>query len=243
MVDTMVGGVNFGLTEEQEMLQKMARDFTAKEITLVAAEYDEEEKFPREIFDKAREIGLVNMNVPEEYGGMGASLMDEVVVAEELGYGCTGISTSMSTNGLGNLPIVLAGNDKQKQYWLGERLVDNGELVSYCVTEPGAGSNVVGIKTRAEKKNGSYIINGSKTFITNASYANFYTVFAWTNPKRDMVGCHASSLTAKHPALVSARNLRNWGNAHQIQPKSHLKMSKFQQRISSVKKVWASSLP
>lgn len=211
MVDTMVGGVNFGLTEEQEMLQKMARDFTAKEITPVAAEYDEEEKFPREIFDKAREIGLVNMNVPEEYGGMGASLMDEVVVAEELGYGCTGISTSMSTNGLGNLPIVLAGNDKQKQYWLGERLVDNGELVSYCVTEPGAGSNVVGIKTRAEKKNGSYIINGSKTFITNASYANFYTVFAWTNPEAGHGGMSCFIIDRETPGVSVSKKFEKLG--------------------------------
>ncbi len=183
MVDVVnVPGISFELTEEQEMLQKMARDFTAKEITPVAAQYDEEEKFPRDIFDKAREVGLANMNIPEEYGGMGATLMDEVIVAEELGYGCTGISTSVSTNGLGSLPIVLAGSDEQKAYWLGERLMDNGELVSYCMTEPAAGSNVAGIQTRAEKKNGSYILNGSKTFITNASYANFYTVFAYTNP-------------------------------------------------------------
>ncbi|MEO1645936.1 MAG: acyl-CoA dehydrogenase family protein, partial [Chloroflexota bacterium] len=138
--------------------------------------------FPQDIFDKAREIGLANMNVPEEYGGMGASLMEEVIVAEELGYGCTGISTSVSTNGLGDLPIVIAGNEAQKAHWLGERLVDNGELVSYCMTEPAAGSNVVGIQTRAEKKGAKYILNGSKTFITNASYANFYTVFAKTDP-------------------------------------------------------------
>ncbi|MEL6407282.1 MAG: acyl-CoA dehydrogenase family protein [Chloroflexota bacterium] len=183
MVSTMkMDGVSFALTEEQEMLQKMARDFTAREIIPVAAEYDEHATFPQDIFDKAREIGLANMNVPEEYGGMGASLMEEVIVAEELGYGCTGISTSVSTNGLGDLPIVIAGNEAQKAHWLGERLVDNGELVSYCMTEPAAGSNVVGIQTRAEKKGAKYILNGSKTFITNASYANFYTVFAKTDP-------------------------------------------------------------
>lgn len=212
MVDTMqMSGINFALTEEQEMLQKMAREFTAREIIPVAAEYDEQSKFPRDIFDKAREIGLVNMNIPEEYGGMGASLMDEIIVAEELGYGCTGISTSMSTNGLGCLPIVLAGSDEQKQYWLGERLMDKGELVSYCMTEPAAGSNVIGIKTRAEKKNGSYIINGSKTFITNASHANFYSVFAITNPEAGHGGMSCFVVDRETPGVRVSKKFDKLG--------------------------------
>lgn len=183
MVATSVmPGVSFGLTEEQKMLQKMARDFASQEVIPVAEEFDRDAIFPEEIFHKAREIGLVNMNIPEAYGGVGATAFEEVLVAEELGYGCTGISTSISTNGLGSLPIILAGNDQQKQYWLGERLVDQGQFVSYGVTEAAAGSNVVGIQTRAEKKNGKYIINGSKTFITNASHAHFFTVFAKTDP-------------------------------------------------------------
>jgi acyl-CoA dehydrogenase len=122
------------------------------------------------------------MNIPAEYGGVGASPFEEVLVAEEIAYGCTGISTSISTNNLGSLPLILGGNEQQKQYWLGERIVDQGQFVSYCVTEAAAGSNVVGIQTRAEKKNGSYIINGSKIFITNASHADFFTVFAKTDP-------------------------------------------------------------
>ena len=176
-------GVGFQLTEEQQMLQKMARDFAREEIIPVAAEYDEKAKFPEEIFHKAREIGLANMNIPEAYGGIGASAFEEVLVSEELAYGCTGISTSIGTNGLGSLPIILAGNEQQKQYWLGERLVEKGQFVSYGVTEAAAGSNVVGIQTRAEKKNGSYVINGSKTFITNASHAHFFTIFAKTDPE------------------------------------------------------------
>jgi acyl-CoA dehydrogenase len=181
-VDLQAAGVGFGLTEEQKMLQKMARDFAQNEIIPVAEEHDHHAKFPKEIFDKAREIGLANMNIPEEYGGVGASVLEECIVAEELGFGCTGISTSLGTNGLGALPIILAGNEQQKAHWLGERLVDKAEFVSYGVTEAAAGSNVVGIETRAEKRNGSYIINGSKTFITNASYAHFYTIFAKTDP-------------------------------------------------------------
>ena len=176
-------GPQFQLTEEQEMLVRMARDFTADCITPLAAEYDEQAKFPQDIFHKARQLGIVNMAIPEEYGGVGASTFEEALVAEELGYGCTGISTSISLNSLGMLPILLAGSEKQKAYWLGERLAEKGQFVSYAVTEANAGSNVAGIQTRADKKNASYVINGSKTFITNASYAHFFIIFAKTDPQ------------------------------------------------------------
>jgi acyl-CoA dehydrogenase len=211
MVDTVLSGISFQMTEEQQMLQKMARDFTAKEIIPKAAEYDEHATFPKDIFDKARNLGLANMNVPEAYGGLGASLIDEVIVAEELGYGCTGISTSMSTNGLGNLPIIIAGSEEQKAYWLGERLIENGEFVSYCVTEPAAGSNVVGIQTRADKKNGSYILNGSKTFITNASYANFYTVLAKTEPEKGHKGMSWFVVDRNTPGLRISKKFDKLG--------------------------------
>ena len=181
-VEQMTAGVGFGLTADQQMLQKLARDFAAKEIIPVAEEYDRHAKFPEEIFHKAREVGLANMNIPAEYGGVGATAFEEVLVSEELAYGCSGISTSVGTNGLGSLPIILAGTEEQKQHWLGERLVDKGQFCSYGVTEAAAGSNVVGIETRAEKKGAGYVINGSKTFITNASHAHFFTVFAKTDP-------------------------------------------------------------
>jgi len=212
MVDTMsMAGVSFQLTDEQKMLQKMARDFTANEIIPVAEEYDEHETFPQDIFDKAREIGLANMNVPEDFGGMGATLMEEVLVAEELGYGCTGISTSVSTNGLGNLPIIIAGNDDQKSHWLGERLMEKGELVSYCMTEPAAGSNVVGIQTRAEKKGAKYVLNGSKTFITNASYANFFTVFAKTDPEAGHRGMSCFIVDRETPGVSISKKFKKLG--------------------------------
>lgn len=181
-VEQMTAGVGFGLTADQQMLQKLARDFAAKEIIPVAEEHDRHAKFPEEIFHKAREVGLANMNIPAEYGGVGATAFEEVLVSEELAYGCSGISTSLGTNGLGALPILLAGNEEQKQHWLGERLIDKGQFCSYGVTEAAAGSNVAGIETRAEKKGAGYVINGSKTFITNASHAHFFTVFAKTDP-------------------------------------------------------------
>ena len=212
MVDTSErSGVSFGLTDEQKMLQRMARDFTDKEIIPVAAEYDEHAKFPQDIFDKAREAGLANTNIPEAYGGMGASLFEDCLIAEELGYGCTGISTSISTNGLGDLPILIAGTEKQKEYWLGERLVEKGELVSYCVTEPAAGSNVVALETKAEKRGGAYIMNGTKTFITNASYAHFFTVFAKTDPAAGHRGISAFIVDSNSPGVTISKKFDKMG--------------------------------
>ncbi|MBC6934401.1 MAG: acyl-CoA dehydrogenase [Chloroflexi bacterium] len=204
-------GVSFELTDEQKMLQKMARDFTAKEIIPVAAEYDEHATFPEEIFHKARDLGLVNVNIPAEYGGLGATIFEECLVSEEVGYGCTGIGTSISTNHLGALPIILAGSEQQKAYWLGERLINMGQFVSYGVTEAAAGSNVVGIETRAEKKNGKYIINGSKTFITNASHAHFFTVFAKTDPAAGHRGLSCFVVERDMPGVKTGRKFDKLG--------------------------------
>jgi acyl-CoA dehydrogenase len=207
----MTQGVSFELTEEQKMLQKMAREFTAKEIIPVAAEYDEKAIFPEEIFHKARELGIVNMNIPAEYGGVGASALDQVIVTEELGYGCTGINASISINGLGSRVIILAGSEEQKQYWLGERLVEQGQFVSYGVTEAAAGSNVVGILTRADKKNSHYVINGSKTFITNASHANFFTIFAKTDPSAGHRGMTCFIVDRDMPGVKVGRKFDKLG--------------------------------
>lgn len=182
MVQSALTGINFDLTDEQQQLQKMARDFAAREIIPVAEHYDRTAEFPIDVVSKGREIGLVNLNIPLEYGGPGANVLEETIVAEELAYGCSGISTAMSVNNLSSLPILIGGTEQQKAYWLGERMVEKGDLAAYCVTEPGAGSNVAGIQTRAERKNGHYVVNGSKIFISNVNFASFYTVFAVTDP-------------------------------------------------------------
>lgn len=207
----MSNGPSFSLSHEQNMLVNMAREFTAKEIIPKAEEYDEHETFPQEIFEKAFEIGLVNMNIPEAYGGVGATLMEECLVAEELAYGCTGISTSISTNNLGALPIIVAGSEEQKKYWLGERLMENMEFVSYCVTEPGAGSNVAGIEMRAEKRGDVYVLNGAKTFITNASYAHFFTVFVKTDPAAGHRGMSAFVVDRNSPGISISKKFHKLG--------------------------------
>ena len=174
------GSVNFGLTEEQKMIQQLARDFARNEMAPVAEEYDRNHEYPWPVIKKAQELGLTTMNIPEEYGGLGLSLFEECMVSEELAWGCSGISTAIGVNGLAILPILIAGNEEQKQEYCG-RLVD-GKMASYCLTEPEAGSDVAGIKTTARKEGDHYILNGNKTFITGATVADFYTVFAYTDP-------------------------------------------------------------
>lgn len=174
------GGISFALTAEQREIQLLARDFAKNEIIPVAEHYDKTHEYPWPVIKKAQEMGLTTMSIPEEYGGLGLSLLEECIVTEELAYGCSGISTAMGVNGLAILPILIAGTEAQKQEY-GGRLAD-GQMAAYCLTEPEAGSDVAGIKTKARKEGDHYILDGSKTFITGATVANFFTVFAYTDP-------------------------------------------------------------
>lgn len=173
-------GVSFGLTEEQREIQLLARNFAKNEIIPQAEHYDKSHEYPWPIIKKAQELGLTTMNIPEEYGGLGLSLLEECVVTEELAWGCSGMSTAIGVNGLAILPILIAGTEEQKHEYCGR--LANGKMSAYCLTEPEAGSDVAGIKTVARKEGDHYILNGSKTFITGATVANFYTVFAYTDP-------------------------------------------------------------
>ena len=172
--------VSFALTDEQKEIQLLAREFARNEIAPVAEHYDKTHEYAWPVIKKAQEMGLTAMNVPEKYGGLGLSLFEEVLVGEELAWGCSGMSTAVAVNGLAMLPILIAGNEEQKKEYCG-RLVD-GQMAAYCATEPEAGSDVAGIKTNARKVGDHYILNGNKTFITGATVANFYTVFAYTDP-------------------------------------------------------------
>jgi acyl-CoA dehydrogenase len=173
--------IDFSLTDEQWALCELSHDFAAKEIRPVAWEYDREATWPQAIIEKAWDVGLMNAHIPEEYGGAGASFIDGALVAEELGWGCSGIGTSISCNGLASVPVLLGGSEQVKMTYLG-MLTEAPKLASFCLTEPGAGSDVSGMRTRAVKRGDKYVINGSKTFITNGGYADWYTVYAKTDP-------------------------------------------------------------
>ena len=172
--------VDFTLTDEQKALREMAHDFAAKEIRPVAWEYDREGTWPEDVLRKAWEVGLMNTHIPEEYGGPGASYLDGCVIEEELSWGCSGITTSISANGLASAPLALGGSEELKKQYLG-MLTEDFKLASFCLTEPDAGSDVSGMRTTAVRKGDKYVINGSKCFITNGGYADWYSVYAKTD--------------------------------------------------------------
>jgi len=172
--------VDFTLTDEQKSMRELAHDFAQKEIRPVAWEYDKEGTWPQGIIDKAWELGLMNGHLPEAYGGPGLSYLDGAIIEEEIAWGCSGIGTSLTCNGLASAPLALAGSEELKKEYLG-RLSEAPLLASFCLTEPDAGSDVSGMKTNAVRKGDKWVINGSKCFITNGSYANWYTVYAKTD--------------------------------------------------------------
>ncbi|RZF32325.1 hypothetical protein LSTR_LSTR001789 [Laodelphax striatellus] len=178
---TYANGMAFELNETQTEFQELARKFTAEEIIPVAAHHDKTGEFPWDIIKKAHGLGLMNGHIPPSCGGLGMGVFDGCLVAEQLAYGCTGIMTALEASGLGQTPVLVAGNEEQKKKYLG-RLVEEPLLAAYCVTEPGAGSDVNGVKTRAEKKGDEYIVNGQKMWITNGGVANWYFLLARTNP-------------------------------------------------------------
>lgn len=167
----------FELSEEQMEINRLARDFTNEEILPVASKYDEEEEFPVAVMDKLRECGLFNLAVPEIYGGPGVDKMTHSLIVEQIARGCAGIATSVEANSLASYPILVGASEELKKKYL-HRITYEGQYASFALTEPGAGSDVAGLSTTAERKGDHYILNGDKCFITNASYANYFVVLA-----------------------------------------------------------------
>ena len=196
--------IDFSLSEEQQALREMAHDFAEKEMRPVAWDYDKDSTWPEEIIKKAFELGLMNAHLPEQYGGPGASHVDGVIIEEELGWGCSGIGTSISCNGLAATPIILGGSEQVKKQYL-TRLAEEPILASFCLTEPDAGSDVSGMKTRAVKKGNKYIISGSKCFITNGAHASFYIVYAKTDPKAGHKGISAFVVDRDETVIVDKK--------------------------------------
>ena len=172
--------VDFTLNDEQRNLRELAHDFAEKEIRPVAWEYDKDGTWPQEIIQKAWEVGLMNTHIPEEYGGPGIGYFEGCLIEEELSWGCSGIQTSLGCNGLATAPIVIGGSEETKRKYL-TPLTEAPKLASFCLTEPDAGSDVSGMRTSAVKQGDKYVLNGSKCFITNGGYADYYTVYAKTD--------------------------------------------------------------
>ena len=192
--------IDFSLTEEQQALIDTARRFTKERITPIAAECDRDSRFPMDVFQEAWNIGLVNPTCPPEYGGAGMGELDNTLIVEELAYGCSGITTSLLANTLALTPVKLAGNEDQKKKYLG-MLISEPVLASYATSEPDAGSDVAGLKTRFTRHGDDYVLNGQKCWITNASYARFYVIFATENPELRHKGIAAFIVDRDTPGL------------------------------------------
>ena len=174
------------LTEEQDALIATARDFAKKEIIPVAGHLDEEGKFPHEILKKAFETGLINFEVPEAYGGLGLSCLTHSLILEEISFGCAGVNTTLAANMLGSMPLLIAGSEAQKRTYLGALTAGKDGAPLYCAyacSEPDAGSDVAGMRTRVEKKGDGYVLNGQKRWITNGGVASWITTFATFDTK------------------------------------------------------------
>ncbi|MEJ8544210.1 acyl-CoA dehydrogenase [Brevibacillus borstelensis] len=175
--------MNFQLTEEQEMLRKMIRDFAETQVAPTAAERDEEERFDRAIFEQMAELGLAGIPWPEQYGGAGADYLSYVIAVEELSRVDASIGVTLSAHvSLASWPLFKFGTEEQKQRFL-RPLAEGKKMGAYCLTEPGSGSDSAGMRTTAVRDGDHYVLNGSKIFITNAGEAEIYIVFAVTQPE------------------------------------------------------------
>jgi acyl-CoA dehydrogenase len=202
--------MDLSFSEEQQALVDTAREFTRKEVIPRAAHYDETGEFPREIFQKAWATGLMNVEVPEAYGGLGGSCLDNCLVQEEVSFGCSGINTSMAANSLGATPLLIAGSDAQKQQFL-SRLTKELTFCAYCCSEPDAGSDVAGMRTRVTKHGDDYVLNGQKRWITNGGVAGFYTVFATFDPAMKHKGIACFVVDAQTPGVKAGRKENKMG--------------------------------
>jgi acyl-CoA dehydrogenase len=203
-------GVSFALTEEQRELRRLAHMFAEREIRPREADADAEMRHPVELVAQAHELSLMNLHVPAEYGGLGLSAFDGMLVGEELNWGCSGIGTSILANGLGAGPVILFGSAEQKARWL-PPLVEQPILCSFALSEPGAGSDVAALRSTAVREGDEYVLNGSKTFITNAGHAEWAVVFAKTDPARGHRGISAFVVPMGTPGVTIEKHLEKMG--------------------------------
>ena len=201
--------MDFELSNEQRMIRELARSFAEREIKPRAAQCDREASFPPDLRERAAELGLLNISLPEAFGGQGLGAMEVAIVAEELARGCVGIAATLGLNTLIADVLLAAGDAEQKRTYLG-RLVA-GEFGAYAMTEPHAGSDVAAIATSARRSGDQYVLNGSKVWISNATLASFVIVFAKTDAEAGRRGISAFLLETGSPGFTVGKALGKLG--------------------------------
>jgi acyl-CoA dehydrogenase len=202
--------MNLRFTEEQEMMRKMVRDFAQTEIAPFVEKMEDGE-FPREILRKMGELGLMGIPVPEEYGGAEMDFISYIIAIHEISKvsATVGVILSVHTS-VGTNPILYFGTDEQKKKYV-PKLAAGEYLGAFCLTEPSAGSDAASLKTRAVKKDGHYVLNGSKVFITNGGEADVYIVFASTNPEAGPKGVSAFIVEKDTPGFIVGKDEHKMG--------------------------------
>lgn len=203
--------MNFNLTEDQKMMRKMVRDFVEEEVIPQAAHTDETHEFPLALVHKMRELGLLGIPIPEEYGGAGSDFTSYTLALEEIARGCASTAVIMAVHTtLGTFPIYYFGNEEQKQKYL-PKLAKGEMLGAFALTEPNSGSDASSLVTTAKRRGDHYVINGSKRFISNTGYAGIYTVLASTDRTKGSRGITAFLVDADTPGFIIGKKEKKMG--------------------------------
>jgi len=202
---------DFSLTPEQESLRDLARKFAKTEMAPHAAECDRTARFPEEIYRKAYDLGLMNLNVPADFGGSGLGSFDQCLIVEELAHGCGGMTTSIIANCLALEPILLGGSREQQERFLTPFCAEY-HLASFGLTEPSSGSDAGTLRTVARRDGDDYLLTGEKCFITNAPHASLYTVFTTVDPKLRHKGITAFVVPRSAEGVVPGKDEEKMGH-------------------------------
>ncbi|RDE13310.1 MAG: acyl-CoA dehydrogenase [Candidatus Thorarchaeota archaeon] len=203
--------IDFTLTNEQITLQKKAREFAQKYMIPYAHYYDKTGEFPLPIIKKCWQEGLMNLSIPKEYGGPALGVVDMCLVVEEMAAGCAGMTTSIYANSLGAEPILVAGTNEQKEKYL-RPLTKDLKFIAFACSEPGMGSDVAGIQTKVRKDGDNYVLNGAKFWITNAPYADTFTVIASLDPSQRHKALCAFIVDADTPGVKTGKPVEKMGH-------------------------------
>jgi alkylation response protein AidB-like acyl-CoA dehydrogenase len=203
--------MDLSLSPEQEEIRKLVRDFAERDVKPRAEAIDHSDEFPRDLVDKAAKLGLLGMLVPEAYGGAGLDHVAFAIFVEEVARYSASTAGILDVHGsVGTEPIVLFGNEEQKRRWLPE-LASGKNIAAFALTEPEAGSDAAHLKTTATRRDGDYLLNGTKIFITNAGEAGLYLVMASTRPGAGADGISAFLVGGDNPGLKVGPKFKKMG--------------------------------
>lgn len=196
--------MDFRLSDEQKMIRQMARDFASNEIAPYASQWDKEDRCPMETIAQMQELGLMSIGIPAEFGGPGLDNVSMCGVMEELARGDAGLATVVMASALlGSDPVLVGADTEQKKWWYGRML--EGAIAAFCLTEPGAGSDALGMSTKCIKDGDDYILNGTKQFITNGEIAQQFTVLATTDKKLGNKGICCFMVEKDSPGVIISK--------------------------------------